>query len=248
MRRAFTIVELMVSAAIMSTLMGVIFTGVHMLTKQSKSAYDELGQTQEALHLIENIRLELASLVLNPFASAADHQGNSFLISKPNGTSIQFVTEKREGDKRQRYLVSYEATTAAAGGLNLKKTVWQFNQVSSWLENLDASGWPSSWIGAVVEKEEARYRGLGIQDLRWQYLPPEENEGRVFFRIKLVLKALDSDRMMPFGSLIAVSTPELPASISDCPCLFASCFIPWNSGGKQKLGNCSCCITGWSDQ
>ena len=112
----------MVSAAIMSSLMGVIFTGTHMLTKQSKSIYDELGQTQEALHLIENIRLELASLVLNPFANAADHLGNSFLISKPNGTSIQFVTEKREGDKRQRYLVSYEATTAAAGGRSEEHT------------------------------------------------------------------------------------------------------------------------------
>ena len=63
-----------------------------------------------------------------PFvADPKDHEGNSFIISKPNGTSIQFVTERREAGARKRFLVYYEAKNFGGAkpkeGLSLRKTV-----------------------------------------------------------------------------------------------------------------------------
>ena len=239
-RRAFTMVEVLIGSLILLLLMGISIAGFNMLGKQSKHAFESLSQSQEAQLLLENVRLELTSMVMNPFADPKDHEGNSFVISKPNGTSIQFVTEKREGDLRKRYLVYYEAKNGgpkAPPGLSLSKTVWEFKHEGTWGNPIQfPPGWPADWIGKQVEHHEDKWKGLNIQDMRWQYLVPDENEGRVFFRMKLVLKAREGARLMPITTLVAVSTPDLPASISDCPCLFHPRFDP-------ATRDCHVCIT-----
>jgi hypothetical protein len=218
-----------------------ILSMVSSMTRQSTRAFYTLSQTQDALLLIETIRLELASLVLNPFSDANDHEGNSFLISKPNGTSIQFVMEKVEKGKRNRYLVYYEAKNQtgpdATRDLSLRKIVWKFTQDSVWYDKIAfPPGWPSGWIGPVVEVQDGKYKSLSIQDMRWQYLVPAENEGRVFFRLKLVLRAAEGVRLLPFTTLVGVQTPDLPTMVSNCPCLFAPCF--------NVTPTCDCCSGG----
>jgi hypothetical protein len=239
-RRGLSMLEVLIGSVILALLIGISMAGFNMLGRQSKHAFESLGQAQEAQLLLETIRLELSSMVMNPFADPKDHEGNSFIISRPNGTSIQFVTEKREGDRRQRYLVYYEARNegdAAPPGLTLTKTVWKFTHDGTWGDKIRfPPGWPTDWIGPQVEKQKTKWQGLNIQDMRWQYLVPDENEGRVFFRMKMVLKAREGTRLMPITTLVAVSTPDLPASISDCPCLFDARFDP-------NAPDCNVCIT-----
>lgn len=229
MRRALSVVEVLIGSVILALLVGMSMAGFNMLGKQSNHAFETLSQTQDALILFESIRLELASLVMNPFGEPKDHEGNSFLISRPNGTSIQFVTEKREGGVRKRYLVYYEARNdtgpKARAGLTLRKKVWEFKKEGTWTGSV-ATGWPADWVGAEVESQEARWRKLNIMDMRWQYLVPDENEGKVFFRVKLTLQAREGSRLLPLTTLVGVATPDLPAGISDCPCLFDLAFDP----------------------
>jgi len=237
-----TVVEILIGLVILVLVISMIVSMVSTMTRQSTRAFHTLSQTQDALMLIETIRLELGSLVLNPFADARDHDGNAFLLSKPNGTSIQFVMERLEKTKRNRYLVYYEAKNRtgpdAGQGLSLRKIVWKFNQDSVWYDKIAyPPGWPSGWIGPVVETQEGKYKSLSIQDMRWQYLTPEENEGRVFFRLKLVLKAAEGMRLLPFTTLIGVQTPDLPTTVSNCPCLFDPCF-------SKMPRNCACCSGG----
>ena len=137
----------------------------------------------------------------------------------------------------------YEArqVTSSAGTKNLvlRRIVWNFNQQSPWYARAEypSNPWLSDWIGSVVETEEAKFRGLHIQDLRWRYVAPLENEGRVFFRVKMVLKSVDGGRFLPFTTLVGVTTPDLPTRIASCPCLFASCF-------KPAAPACGCCLNG----
>ena len=228
MRRGLSILEVLIASVILSVLITMATVGFNMLGKQSSHAFESLSQTQDALLLLETIRLELASLVMNPFAEPKDHEGNSFLISQPYGTSIQFVTERREGGARKRFLVYYEAKNFDGAkpkeGLRLRKTVWEFKKDGSWSESVK-TGWPAEWVGKKVEEQEARYKDLNVMDLRWIYLVPDENEGRVFFRVKLTMKG-QGNRMIPLTTLVGAHTPDLPATISDCPCLFAPGFDP----------------------
>lgn len=238
-RRGLSVVEVLIGTVILSLLVGFAMAGFNMLGKQSTHAFESLSQTQDALILLESIRLELASLVMNPFADAKDHEGNSFMISRPNGTSIQFVTEKREGGVRKRFLVYYEAKNdtgpKAKPGLLLKKKIWEFKKDGAWSDSV-RTGWPADWVGAEVESQEARWKNLNIQDMRWQYLVPDENEGKVFFRVKLTLQAREGNRLLPLTTLVAVATPDLAASVSDCPCLFAAGY------DATKPDACSFCV------
>jgi hypothetical protein len=242
-RAGFTLAECSISTSILAIVIVSILGVVRLLDRQSRSAFESLGQTQDALLLLESIRLELGSLVMNPTGDAQKHRGNSFVISTPHQSSIQLVTERRTGSERKRFLVYYEATRVAGGSsaspaFGLRRTVWAFNNLGAWNEQITfPPGWPASWIGPKVEQDDRRWRGLGIQEIRWDYLVPAENEGKVFFRVKLVLKSASSGRLMPFTTLVAVRTPDLPAAVSDCPCLFASCFDP-------NKPDCGCCIGG----
>lgn len=239
-RRGLTFVEVLVGAVVMALLATIGLAGFHALGRQSGHATESLARVQEALLLLETIRLELASIVMNPFADPRDHEDNSFVISRPHGTSIQFVTERREGGDRRRHLVYYEATDrhppgGSARGLSLRKVVWRFDLEGTWNDRIRfPPGWPEPWIGPVVATEDRRWERLGIQDLRWQYLVPSEGEGRVYFRIKLVLRGPSSGRLEPYTTLVAVPTPDLPATVSDCPCMFAPCFQP-------SRPRCDCC-------
>ena len=241
MKRGFTMLEVAIGAAIMLVIVGVLGAGLSLMNRQSRRAFDALSQMQDALLLMETIRMELSAIVMNPQADQRNHRGNSFLISVPNGTSIQFVTERREGGSRQRYLVYYEAKTTPgpkpASALTLTKKVWKFTRQSGWTDMIQfPPGWPTEWIGPEVETNTARYQNLGVQDMRWHYLVPATDEGRVFFRIKLVLKS-EGGRMLPFSTLVTVPTPDHAQDASECPCLNAPCYDP-------KLANCDCCNAG----
>lgn len=226
MRRAITIIEVLIGSVLFVVLIGMVMLAMNTLGKQSSHAFEGITQTQDALMLLESIRLELSSMVMNPFHDPKEHEGNSFLISRPYGTSIQFVTERRDKGKRERFLVYYEAKNDTGEtpreGLILSKKVWEFKKPGTWSEAVQA-GWPKDWVGKQVESVEARYRNLNVLDLRWFYLVPDENEGKVFFRVKLTLRGQGS-RLVPLTTLVGVATPDLPATISDCPCLFAPGF------------------------
>lgn len=229
MKRGISVVEVMIGTVILALLVGMSMAGFNMLGKQSSHAFESLTQTQDALLLLETIRLELGSLVMNPFNEAKDHEGNSFLISKPYGTSIQFVTERREAGQRKRYLVYYEAkndqdpkSDKPREGLTLRKKVWEFKKDGQWNESV-ATGWPQDWVGKQVEDVQTKWKTLNLLDMRWMYLVPDENEGKVFFRVKLTMQGVGK-RLVPLSTLVGVATPDLPATISDCPCLFAPGF------------------------
>jgi hypothetical protein len=68
-------------------------------------------------------------------------------------------------------------------------------------------------------------------------LAPVENEGRVFLRVKLVLRAAEGARLLPFTTMVGVQTPDLPTRISTCPSLFAPCF-------DAAAPNCWCAAKG----
>lgn len=237
-RRGTTILELVVGFALLTVLIAIAVGCSNLLNRQSRRAFDSLGQAQEVTLLLENIRLELASMVMNPTEDARAHENNSFVISQPNRTSIQFVTERREGGERRRFLVYYEAKDAVAGGgLTLTKTVWEFRNMGSWNNPIEfPAGWPPEWIGPVAEHHVTRFAALRLSDIQWTYLAPDEKEGRVFFRIKLAVISAGG-RLVPFTTLVAVPTPDLPTAVSDCPCMFAACYDP-------ATKNCDCCTAG----
>jgi prepilin-type N-terminal cleavage/methylation domain-containing protein len=240
LRGGFTIPEVLLGLSILALLSSVSLSGFNILNRQSRSAFDSLGQLQEAELLLENIRLELSSIVLNPFADAREHEGNSILISKPNGTSIQFVIEKQERGGRQRYLVYYEGGNMPGGGpgTRLRKKVWKFERSAPWLDPIQfPPGWPANWIGALVEDQDEKYRNLNLVDIKWRYLVPGENEGRVFVRLNILLKPHDGAALIPLSTLVGITTPDPPATISDCPCLFHPDFDPTKR-------DCTFCIGG----
>jgi len=235
--RGISVLELLIAAAILSLVIGVVINVVHTMTRQSSYAFNALSQIQDAMLLLETVRLELSSMVLNPFNDGSLHEGNSFLISKPLGNSIQFVTERREGAERQRYLVWYDASKSSTtpGCKLLRKVVYRFNLKGSWETRLSSTGppWPEGSVGTVVETQE--FASLPVNWIRWQYLVPEESEGKVFFRLKFILQAIEGKRLAPFTTLVGVHTPDIPTTISGCPCMFRSCFT-------EK--GCYCCSEG----
>lgn len=236
-RRGFTLLELAVGTALFAVVGGILMQGFRMMTMQSQRASDMLGQTQAALLLLETLRLELGSMVMNPIADADEHEGNSFVISAPNRTSIQFVTERRTAAGRERFLLSYEATRTAGRPLALRKRTWRFTWMGAWMDQTAADGeWPPEWVGPLVEDETRRYSALALEDLRWQCEVPGEQEGRVFVRVKLVLRAGPS-RLVPLSTLIALPTPDHTRDASECPCLMAPGFDPANP-------DCEFCLPG----
>ncbi|MBI4859735.1 MAG: hypothetical protein HY815_05665 [Candidatus Riflebacteria bacterium] len=241
-RPGLTVVEILVGTAILCALVGAILGVTRGMHHQSIRTVGRLSQMQDALLLLETIRLELASLVLNPFEDARDHENNSFVISRPHGRSIQFVTERRQGAGRQRYLVWYDASrpSSVPGCTTLRKVVYRFDQAGAWASRLDRSDrpWPAEWLGPVQETREAGYRSLLLRDMRWEYLVPFENEGRVFFRVKLVLQAAEGGRLLPLTTLVGIQTPDLSTRVSGCPCLFADCY------GAGPVPDCHCCSGG----
>ncbi len=244
-RRGLTLLELVIAVSLMAVVIGTAASGFGMLSRQSVHAADTLTQTRKVMQLLEEVRLELSSLVMNPFADGRLHYRNSFVISRPHGTSIQFVTERQDAKEgRKRFLVYYEAVnpegTVGPGPLVLRKRTWEFLELGNFQARLPRGGtWPAEWIGELVEDETRRYQDLVIHDMRWQYLVPSDNEGRVFFRLKVVVAARDGKRLLPYSTLVSVATPDLPAEISTCRCLFAPCFDP-------KVPDCSCCVEGAS--
>lgn len=226
-----SLVELVVVAAILAVLMGGVYMATTQLNRQSSHASVGLTQVQEALLFLESVRMELSSIVMNPMADGSDHRGNSFTISEPNGSSIQFVTERFEGGFRKRHLIYYQARPKngrdSANGILMTKKVWSFDQLTAWEQEITyPPGWPAAWIGPLEESAPDRWRDLGLLDVRWQYLVPEEPEGRVFFRVKLVLGVPGKGRTVPLSTLIAVQTPDLPRDITACPSYFSGCFDP----------------------
>lgn len=237
MRRGFTLLEVSIGAALLAVVGGVLMQGFRMMTLQSERASGMLGQTQVALTLLETLRLELGSTVMNPVADADDHEGNSFAISSPNASSIQFVTDRQTAAGRQRLLVAYEARRNAKGLLALRKRTWRFLHPDAWMDQPLAGGsFPDGWVGPLIEDEEKKFRDLSIEDLSWQAEVPSEAEARVFVRVKLVLRA-GRERLVPLSTLIALPTPDHTADASECPCLMAPGFNPASP-------DCEFCLTG----
>lgn len=241
-KQGVTLLELLIAFGLFGLVSGAVFGSVDLLGRQSRQAFQAAAQTRAALMLIEQLRVELSSMVLNPFQDARYHEGNSFLISSPFGTSIQFVMEKRAGSKRERFLVYYEARDAdpevPGDGLVLRKRVWEFRPMSAWEDEIAfPAGWPVDWIGACVTDDTTSFRDLDLQDIRWEYLVPEENEGRVFFRTKLVLRSAQGASLLPFTTLVGVQTPDPPAQVSDCPCLLSPAYDP-------AAPDCGACMDG----
>ena len=48
-------------------------------------------------------------------------------------------------------------------------------------------------------------------DIRWNYRKPPYPEGRVFFRVDLVLLTRDGKRLVPYTTLVGVPNAEDPA-------------------------------------
>lgn len=297
-RHGFTLVEILMTAALLTIAIGAMVAGMGVMGRQTSRGSLSADQVDLALNLLETVRLELASAVINPMSHPSQHLGNSILISKPNGTSIQFVTERPNAGKLERFLVYYEATetetedeldpeaaledatrqaknrelhaTVIPGGrgpqllqvnpqrrgsdpdkprkpvqkrtdvsrMRLRKTVWKFEHAAPWYNLIKfPPGWKDDWIGKVVEHVDAKYADLGLEDIRWQYLVPQDAEGRAFLRVKLVLRARDTAAMLPFSTVVTLPSPDLPTTVSDCPCLFAPCFDP-------NRPNCHCCSKG----
>src|SRR5688572_731808 len=92
-RRGYTILEVLVSSVVLGLMLGVVTFGVLHLSRSSKRTSETLSQIQEALLLLERMRIELAGVVMNPLAGGVGHRDNSFLISEPYGTSIEYVYE-----------------------------------------------------------------------------------------------------------------------------------------------------------
>jgi len=238
--RGFTLLEALISMAVLIVVITVLTEGVRLMSCQLKRATGGLGQIQQATLLLERIRTELSSAVMNPLIGSHDHQGNSFLISEPNGTSIQFVTERQEGSIRQRYLISYEARSREGNprgpALALRRKEWRFLRSGPWTERFTlSSGWPTAWIGPLVDNKESQYQSLALEDLRWLFLVPDSDEARVFFRVKLVVRSDEEGRLLPLSTLISVPTPDRPEVASRCPCLMAPCFHP-------EIPDCDCCF------
>jgi hypothetical protein len=209
-RRAITIVEVLIAAVLLVMIGGVLISAFGVLDRQSRTASDALWQTQEALELLDSIRTELGSMVLNPLPDPARHHGNAFIISQPNGTSIQFVTERRNGAGRERRLVYYEARTAPAGApgaLALRKMSWRFDQPQAWTDPIVfPPGWPAGWLGPLAEMEERRWKGLAVEDMRWQHIVPRSGR-ELFVRVKIVLRT-ETGRLLPFTTLVGVPIPD----------------------------------------
>jgi hypothetical protein len=261
-RRALTILELLIAFSLFFVIFGVAVSALRVLGRQAGSATETLNQTQAALLLLERIRLEISSIVLNPVALPILHQDHSFVITRPNGTSIDFVTELRKKDgSRERRLIRYQAATKKKDkpeeGLALSKTVWQFNYPGEWHDEIKfPPGW-KTFAGPKIESEcvsAEQFRSLGtIVDMQWIFCYPHleqggkilplEPEGRVFFRVKLALRASGSTRILPFTTLVGVSEPDLSQGYSTCPCLFQPCFNP-------AKPDCGCCLShpGGGDQ
>jgi prepilin-type N-terminal cleavage/methylation domain-containing protein len=239
-KRGLTLVEILLGAVILSVIMGFATAGFNLLTRQSRHAFASLSQMQDAELLLETIRLEASSIVLNPFADARLHHGNSFIISEPHGSSIQFVMERQTPAGPERSLVYYEAKPrpGAASGMMLRKMVWKFKRLAPWLDPIQfPPGWPADWIGEPVEFQQDKFRSLNFEDIQWLYYVPSENEGRVFLRVKMTLHPHDGGALIPLSTLIALTTPDPPATVSDCPCLFHPGFDPVKR-------DCNFCIGG----
>lgn len=219
-----TILEVLVGAVLGLMFLGVLHGGQRLLDRQSRQASDGVDQTHAALLLLETIRMDLEALVLNPVSHPDDHAGQSFLLSHPDGTSIQFVSERRLDGKPRRHLVHY-AVTSAEEGLRLSRRAWAFQREEAWDERIEGSGFPAGWIGAPEESQESEWKDLGIQDLRWFFLAPEEDSGQVYFRVKLVVRS-PRGRSLPFTMLVAVPSPAPAGQISACPSVNAPCFDP----------------------
>lgn len=237
-----TVLELVLALGLFGLVAGAVFGSVDLMGRQSRQAFHATAQTRAALMLLEQLRVELSSMVLNPFQDARYHEGNSFIISRPYGTSIQFVMEKRNGPERERFLVYYEARDMdpedPGNGLVLRKRVWEFHPRTPWVEAIDPrTSWPADWIGACVTDDTSSFQDLDLQDIRWQYLVPEENEGRVFFRVKLVLRSAQGRTFLPFSTLVGLQTPDPPSQVSDCPCLLSPMYDPADP-------DCGACLEG----
>lgn len=231
MKRGVTMVETVVALAAAASLLGVLFACHHMLERQTRIAGEGLDQAQAATRLMERIRLELSGMVMNPLPHPADHRGNSLLVSE-HGNAIQFVTERREGAKVARVLVSYEAR-AGEKALKLTKRVWEFTREQEWTERL-SNGWPAGWTGRLLETREAEFAALSIQDVVFQYLVPEDDGNQVYVRVKLVLRSAGG-RLLPLTTLVGVPSPRAVAAASTCPCVNAPCYDP-------AKPDCACCL------
>lgn len=140
-----------------------------------------------------------------------------------------------ENDTKQRKRVAASAEQKAH--LRLRKTMWRFAHLAPWHDEIEfPPGWRKSWIGPVVERTD-KYSDLGLEDIRWQYFVPTDSEGRAFLRVKLVLRAHSSGGLLPFSTVMSLPSPDMPVSVSDCPCLFGPCF-------DRAAPDCHCCSGG----
>jgi hypothetical protein len=79
----------------------------------------------------------------------------------------------------------------------------------------------------------ARYRSLRLRDIRGEYLPPAQAEGRTFFRVRMVV-APDVGPVLAFTQVFGLYTPDRAVSVTACPCAFSPCFDP-------RAPDCGCC-------
>ena len=238
-RSAFSLVEVMIALAILTILLTLAVRGLGYLGKSSKVAFDELSQTQDVLLFLEDVRMELEAMVMNPLPPDQLHEGNSYIRSQPNHTSIQFVTERQDATGRQRYLVYYEAArpagTAPDGPLTLKKSTWKFTGPpgrGTWIEHFPT--FPPDWIGPLVKTEEQKFKELNVLDLRftdhWSFMP----EGWIYFRVNFIVGTPNGERQMPYTTLVGVPTPAHPWDLAGCPCLFAPDYNPADPKSCEK--------------
>ena len=239
-RRGFSLIEVAIATTVFAVVVFVAVQGVSLLGRQSKTAYETLAQAQDVELLMETIRQELTAMVMNPLPAGQHHEGNSFLRSEPNHTGIQFVATRQTPTGMKRCLVSYLASNVpgapATAPLKLRKDVFEFTNEGPWTDRIQAStGWPAAWIGARLESEESRFNKLNVMDIRWNFRDPPVGEGRVFFRVDLVVLGREGKRLLPFTTLVSVSTSGDPSSFAACPCLFQPCFNPADP---------NCCLRG----
>jgi len=222
-RRGVSLVDVLVAASLMGLLLGVSMGLLRLVEGSSRRIADRVQHLQQSLVMMEDIRCELASLHLNPLVDPRLHEGNSFRISRPNGTSIQFVNRQDHDGKTVRRLVSYQVAAKGVDdpGMVMTKSVWEFHREGAWNHRLPEDEWPESWVGRRVEHRQEAY-GLRFIDFNWDYLVPVDDEGQVFFRVRAVI---DTGRApFPLTWLVPLAIPPLMTEVSDCPCYFADCF------------------------
>ena len=232
--RGFTVLETLIGGAVLASLAAVAIQGLGGMSRQSDRAGAILHQTQEALTLLETLRLELSSMVMNPLPEPANHRGNSLEITD-DGRRLQFVAEHRQRGRVERFLVAWGAE-GPDGLRTLARHANAFLFRANWYTPAGRGGsWPQAWVGPTIPEMSKRFDAVPLADVRFDYLVPRELESRVYLRVKLVVRAAGG-RLVPMSTLVSLPTPDPRDDVSECPCLFSPGFDPAHPDCEACLG------------